>query len=218
MPYCQKCGKEIGADDTFCEECGTPVAAPASTQTSPQATSEKPKVVYVDDAKKWKVTVGVLSVIGVVLVALVVWFAIQSSSAKADYNSMKSDYTTIQLNYQNLQNTHNALDNDYTEYKNTIDEAVESLDKYLDAARWEWCSELEAEDFFAGLTTAEFWEALDEVMEAPDDGNLWSAYDDWAYCTYSCDDEEYLLDRAIIEGLAQVLEGIGCQEWTWIME
>ncbi|MHA2428996.1 MAG: zinc-ribbon domain-containing protein, partial [Candidatus Hermodarchaeia archaeon] len=28
MPYCERCGKEIPEDATYCPECGTPVQAP----------------------------------------------------------------------------------------------------------------------------------------------------------------------------------------------
>lgn len=41
MPYCSKCGAELGKDAIFCPKCGTPVGAEGRVRPGPRRAEEK---------------------------------------------------------------------------------------------------------------------------------------------------------------------------------
>ena len=216
MPYCPNCGKEIGADDKFCEECGTPIAAEsAGTQpatTAPVAAPSAPPVYYSSD-KKWKIIVGILSPLLLIAAALAIWFGIQSSSTKADYDTLKSEHSSLQNNYASLQNMYDDISADLEDLQGNISELAADVEAYLDVFRFWWCDEGE---YTVDMVT--LFLAFDDAVSATDDDVLINAYNNMLLCTTHCDEFNYMFERALIEGLAGALEYIGCEEWTWFVE
>ena len=77
MPYCSKCGKEVGVNAQFCPNCGEPQS---TGSYNPAYSSQRPTDPNDSDSFGWAILGFVVPVVGLIL--YLIWAQTRPKSAK----------------------------------------------------------------------------------------------------------------------------------------
>ena len=96
MPFCPKCGKEVGIDTTFCPSCGFNLKSP-SAQTSPMAPVAPPPTASKPKSNLMR-NLGILVVVVVLVIIVLAALASMGGGAGGSGGILPSQHTTNIVN------------------------------------------------------------------------------------------------------------------------
>ncbi len=155
------------------------------------------------------IVIAVLAVVLVAAIGVCVYLGIALSDARSENASLQSEYASLQSEYA-------SLESEYESHQVTVADVAAKADLYLAVARLRWQDSAESPYW---MTDWEYKRHRDQVLRATNDGRLIDAADTWWHSGPESEEwDNWQYTRALIEGLAETLDDIGCEDWTWVTE